>query len=628
MKKLLALSILACTLAAYSCANEVDLKDMQRYQTCVFNNKTYQCLNSQHCCEGVCVTPSERNCSTCGAKCSEFESCDRVSPITDTIINSSSAPDADTTDDISENQDFHYACLCDGKTCSKTCCSGSCVDVKTDSANCGKCGNSCGKNMICSDGTCQSNCPTPMIACTVGDNTTCLDVNHDPDNCGECGVKCPDRNDQTLHIRDSYCSNKKCEIVCEDGYINDNGLLSDGCETSIKKCNNGKLDPGEICDGSNFVPNACIVAFGSGAQQISQDSLKCKDDCSGLADGSCSKIDPDSGNCGNGNLDPGEICDYNHINTSHKECSELLNAPAAIGTAPCTKECKYDASRCVYCGDGIITGSETCDGNAFKNGVSKCAEYDASKYVSGNLVCRSCQISTENCVEKCTEGKASCGSDAESIDTCQNGEFVNTPCPKDKSKCLDGETPQCVECLTDADCNNAQMTCKENACKQKASTQLYTDDFMWIKNSNTSNYTTNVGSKTYPDYSISVTARTDLSLNANCEAKDKNGNPLKGIILNTTKSDTSKVEVSNIKGGLGKVYFDYKNYDESVNVKVTCVNDSSSKSVTYSGSKTCADALTSSEKTPIVINHSSCTAFTLTADKRIVLYNLSWTPAQ
>lgn len=172
------------------------------------------------------------------------------------------------------------------------------------------------------------------------------------------------------------------------------------------------------------------------------------------------------------------------------------------------------------------------------------------------------------------------------------------------------------------------MTCKENACKQKASTQLYTDDFMWIKNSNTSNYTTNVGSKTYPDYSISVTARTDLSLNANCEAKDKNGNPLKGIILNTTKSGTSKVEVSNIKGGLGKVYFDYKNYDESVNVKVTCVNDSSSKSVTYSGSKTCADALTSSEKTPIVINHSSCTAFTLTADKRIVLYNLSWTPAQ
>ena len=49
MKKLLALSILACSLAAYSCANEVDPKDMQRYQTCVFNNKTYQCLNSQHC---------------------------------------------------------------------------------------------------------------------------------------------------------------------------------------------------------------------------------------------------------------------------------------------------------------------------------------------------------------------------------------------------------------------------------------------------------------------------------------------------------------------------------------------------------------------------------------------------
>ena len=223
-----------------------------------------------------------------------------------------------------------------------------------------------------------------------------------------------------------------------------------------------------------------------------------------------------------------------------------------------------------------------------------------------------------------------CGSDAESIDTCQNGAFVNTPCPKDKSKCLAGDTPKCVECITDADCNNAQMTCKENACKQKTSNQTYTDDFMWIKDSNTENYTTNVGSKTYPDdYSISVTARTHLIINnQSCEAKDKNDKPLKGIVLNTTKSGTSKVEVSNIKGGLGKVYFDYKNYDESVNVKVTCVNDSSSKPVTYSGSKACAGALTSSEKNPIVINHSSCTAFTLTADKRIVLYNLSWTPAQ
>ena len=611
MKKLLALSILACSLAAYSCANEVDPKDMQRYQTCVFNNKPYQCLNSQHCCEGVCVTPSERNCSACKAQCGEYEACELANPDT-----------AELT------QRYIYECHC-GKQgiCSGTCCNDECKDTDHDSANCGACGKTCGKNMMCSSGECVPNCPTPTTACTTNNSIECVNFNNDPANCGECGVKCPDPSDTNLNIKDSYCGNQKCEIVCEDGYINDNGLIKDGCETSIKKCNNGELDPGEICDGGEFIEDVCAKVIGSGSKPVSTSptSLRCKADCSGLEDGSCTNVNVDVSKCGNGFLDTGEICDYNHTGTNYKECSVLLNAPAAIGTAHCTKECKYDDSKCVYCGDGKVNGDETCDGNAFKNGVSKCAEYDASKFVSGNLVCRSCQISTENCVEKCIEGKASCGSDAKSIDTCKNGTFVNTPCQKDKSKCLDGETPQCVECLTDADCNNAQMTCKENACKQKASTQLYTDDFMWIKNSNTSNYTTNVGSKTYPDYSISVTARTDLSLNANCEAKDKNGNPLKGIILNTTKS---KVEVSNIKGGLGKVYFDYKNYDESVNVKVTCVNDNSSKSVTYSGSKTCADALTSSEKTPIVINHSSCTVFKLTADKRIVLYNLSWTPAQ
>ena len=199
--------------------------------------------------------------------------------------------------------------------------------------------------MMCSSGECVPNCPTPTTACTTNNSIECVNFNNDPANCGECGVKCPDPSDTNLNIKDSYCGNQKCEIVCEDGYINDNGLIKDGCETSIKKCNNGELDPGEICDGSNFVPNACIVAFGSGAQQISQDSLKCKDDCSGLADDSCSKIDPDSGNCGNGNLDPGEICDYNHTGTNYKECSVLLNAPAAIGTAHCTKECKNDDSK-------------------------------------------------------------------------------------------------------------------------------------------------------------------------------------------------------------------------------------------------------------------------------------------
>ena len=611
MKKLLALSILACTLAAYSCANEVDPKDMQRYQTCVFNNKTYQCLNSQHCCEGVCVTPSERNCSACKAMCGEYEACELANPDT-----------AELT------QRYIYECHC-GKQgiCSGTCCNDECKDTDHDSANCGACGKTCGKNMMCSSGECVPNCPTPTTACTTNNSIECVNFNNDPANCGECGVKCPDPSDTNLNIKDSYCGNQKCEIVCEDGYINDNGLIKDGCETSIKKCNNGELDPGEICDGGEFIEDVCAKVIGSGSKPVSAlpSSLRCKADCSGLEDGSCTNVNVDVSKCGNGFLDTGEICDYNHTGTNYKECSVLLNAPAATGTASCTKECKYDDSKCVYCGDGKVNGDETCDGNTFKNGVSKCAEYDASKYISGNLVCRSCQISTDNCVEKCTEGQMHCGSNANSIDTCKNGTFVNTPCPNDKSLCLAGDTPQCVQCLKDADCVPlSTQTCQDNVCKPIESTKTYTDDFKWITKSEETSYHIEIDTKKYDDYVIKVKARTKLSdLNSNkCSINGK-----KGLVL----KDTSEINISALKNGVGTVDVEYKLYDANIEVALEC-NDDPEIAQKALGDKTKCEE-TSTSKLTFNVNSKTCAQFTLKPKKsgsnnRIVFYSLSWTSAQ
>ena len=616
MKKLLALSILACSLAAYSCANEVDPKDMQRYQTCVFNNKPYQCLNSQHCCEGVCVTPSERNCSACKAQCGEYEACELANPDT-----------AELT------QRYIYECHC-GKQgiCSGTCCNDECKDTDHDSANCGACGKTCGKNMMCSSGECVPNCPTPTTACTTNNSIECVNFNNDPANCGECGVKCPDPSDTNLNIKDSYCGNQKCEIVCEDGYINDNGLIKDGCETSIKKCNNGELDPGEICDGGEFIEDVCAKVIGSGSKPVSASpsSLRCKADCSGLEDGSCTNVNVDVSKCGNGFLDTGEICDYNHIDTNYKECSELLNAPAAIGTAPCTKECKYDDSKCVYCGDGKVNGDETCDGNTFKNGVSKCAEYDASKYISGNLVCRSCQISTDNCVEKCTEGQMHCGSNANSIDTCKNGTFVNTPCPNDKSLCLAGDTPQCVQCLKDADCvPPSTQTCQDNVCKPIASTKTYTDDFKWITESNQTTYDVEIGTKKYDDYIITVKARPELGgLNSGkCSINGK-----KGIVLrDASERDASEIKISALKNGVGTVDVEYKLYDPNTEVELVC-NDDPAIAQKALGDKTKCEE-TSTSKLTFNVNSKTCAQFTLQPKKsgshnRIVFYSLSWTSAQ
>ena len=43
------------------------------------------------------------------------------------------------------------ACVCPGQL---KACNGACVDTKTDPANCGTCGNVCGSDQACSNGTC------------------------------------------------------------------------------------------------------------------------------------------------------------------------------------------------------------------------------------------------------------------------------------------------------------------------------------------------------------------------------------------------------------------------------------------------------------------------------------------
>jgi len=47
-------------------------------------------------------------------------------------------------------------------------CAEKCVDTKTDAKNCGACGNACGPNDICSQGTCvlYHHCDTPSLACS------------------------------------------------------------------------------------------------------------------------------------------------------------------------------------------------------------------------------------------------------------------------------------------------------------------------------------------------------------------------------------------------------------------------------------------------------------------------------
>jgi hypothetical protein len=79
---------------------------------------------------------------------------------------------------------------CSGGTCvscaaNQTLCSGRCVTVGDDAANCGACGRVCTNGMSCVSGNCA--CPAGETVC----NGACTRVMTDAANCGACGHRCP-----------------------------------------------------------------------------------------------------------------------------------------------------------------------------------------------------------------------------------------------------------------------------------------------------------------------------------------------------------------------------------------------------------------------------------------------------
>ncbi len=150
------------------------------------------------------------------------------------------------------------SCILDCKplfgNCNENLCADGCeIDLKTDSNNCGACGNKCAANQDCVDGTCI--CPAGTTRC--GD--VCTDLSVDPDNCGICGNPCPGpvptrgRGGEVSHGSPS-CSGGQCSYTCFAGFADCNRNIVDGCEVDLgsdptncggcgTKCNAGLSQP-------------------------------------------------------------------------------------------------------------------------------------------------------------------------------------------------------------------------------------------------------------------------------------------------------------------------------------------------------------------------------------------------
>jgi hypothetical protein len=88
-----------------------------------------------------------------------------------------------------------------------------CSDPRSDSANCGKCGNACASGLSCQNGVCVTGtspdagmmtmCVYPGKMCTTPVGVACTNVLTDPQNCGNCGMFC---------AANQYCNNGTCAI--------------------------------------------------------------------------------------------------------------------------------------------------------------------------------------------------------------------------------------------------------------------------------------------------------------------------------------------------------------------------------------------------------------------------------
>lgn len=231
--------------------------------------------------------------------------------------------------------------VCSNGTCSVQCTAGlsectsggtdggqlrACVNLASDSANCGMCNNICPAGQRCSNGTCTVSCSQGTTDCT----GTCRDLQSDNLHCGACDRACADGQ---------VCSMGTCRVSCIGGTTDCAGACRD---TSTDRLNCGACGhaclPGQVCS-----MGACTVTCTAGTT-----------DCTGA----CRDLTTDRLNCGacGNTCAAGEAC-----------VSGTCAVSCATGTTACAGTCRdltTDRLNCGACGhacaDGQVCTGSTC----------------------------------------------------------------------------------------------------------------------------------------------------------------------------------------------------------------------------------------------------------------------------
>ncbi len=257
------------------------------------------------------------------------------------------------------------------------------IEVKTDLDNCGACGHKCPAGTdTCADGNCgcpagltYCGCSGPFPAnCTLG--AQCLDVTSDSNNCGACGRKCKAPADAGAPPANMEygCVASQCEqLRCKKGFADCDGKEENGCEvnlaTDASNCGQcgTKCGPGQVCLKPGSDPPACgcdtgETLCGNACTDLLKDPYNCGV-CGHTCPGSIlSKnhgfLTCNQGFCGYGCEDGWADCDSNPVNgcetnlmVNAGNCGACGNRCDTAAGQPCIRgECLR-----VECDAGVVT---------------------------------------------------------------------------------------------------------------------------------------------------------------------------------------------------------------------------------------------------------------------------------
>ncbi len=134
------------------------------------------------------------------------------------------------------------------------CSTNKCVDVKTDPLNCGDCGKVCqpvvNATQVCVSGNCVTQCSGTFRDCDAKPDNGCeTDVAMSQTDCGACGVACPETADHAAPV----CMGGTCTANCESGYADCDHDLANGCEVNLLGDDKNCGTCGKTCDAANPV---------------------------------------------------------------------------------------------------------------------------------------------------------------------------------------------------------------------------------------------------------------------------------------------------------------------------------------------------------------------------------------